>query len=131
MSAKKQPLGPLQEKWLKMLESGKYKQGEVLLYDGNAYDALGVACLAMGLKLTKPRGDNYCYTFDGRDCGLPYSMRQMKFRSPWGHSLESGPLMGLSIAALNDGTNEIAPRTFKQIAAIVRRDPRQFFKGAA
>jgi hypothetical protein len=64
--ARKQKLGPNQLKWLKALESGKYKQGRWMLQHAVTKECccLGVGCLVLGPKPSGVSGEG-SHKFDG------------------------------------------------------------------
>jgi len=118
-------LGPNQERWLKALESGDFKQGRGALYnrDSNTYCCLGVAAA-----LFLPPGHNF------------------GDRTLWNGS--SSFLIRHDILGLYDAAGRFAPerpqkdfiglrslscandegRTFKQIAAFCRANPEDVFE---
>lgn len=121
---KTQKLGPKQEKWLRMLESGKFKQAESVLFDGRAYCCLGVACRSVGLKAA---GNDFGeYHFQSEVSELPKRvMTELAFRTPTGDRRDHNSTFTLS--AINDDIHG----SFRQIAALVRCEPEQYFKKPA
>lgn len=96
-------------KWIKALESGKFKQTTKKL--GNSRD--GYCCLAILCKVAEVK-------FKGSRGTLPY-----RFAISVGMTDEGSSLKGNkpSLASLND-----SGRSFKQIAVILRRNPLRFIK---
>lgn len=126
-----QALGPLQEKWLTVLESELLKQAShylcVIQDDGAdlAFCCLGVAEHFVMHRPYDVAGGRLYYQADGDvvDSVLTgRTMEEMKFRESNG----DGGTGKSCLAAMND-----KGIPFKEIAATVRRDPSVFFTGPA
>jgi hypothetical protein len=68
------------KRWVQALRSGKYQQATGVLYDGNGYCCLGVACDVLGIKfLQDGDGDFYADILCeyGALCILPPQVRDM------------------------------------------------------
>lgn len=118
-----QPLGPLQLEWLEALESGKFEQGRDFLRSEDKFCCLGVACELSGVKsILKDAAGVIKHEYLGERHYLPKEIvDKLKFRDNDG----SGNF-GSSIAQLND-----EGKTFKEIAAIIRANPAQYFTAPA
>ena len=114
--------------WAEALESGEYKQGRTLLHNAktNEYCCLGVLCelaIQAGVPVVKApaNGNRTAYSgimsYDGRSGYLPESV------SDWaGLPTEVGdPQLGLTRSELATSLNDTYRRTFKEIAAAIRR----------
>lgn len=121
----KQKLGPLQKKWLAALESGKYRQarGQLCKRTSGHY---GYCCLGVAAHvcLGKP-----VYMLDGAKI----------LRNAWYTKLglrgasappKHGVYHSAGLTYLNDGSDDehVKKHTFKQIAAIIRKDPSVYFR---
>lgn len=121
-------LGPLQTKWVLELESDKHKQGEGNLRDGDAYCCLGVACeFVLGIKPEKalhPQEDTL-YAFEGCTIYMPATgVKQLGLSSIFGNPYTKANTNNkYALAALNDHG-----KTFKEIAQILRDNPKDYFK---
>ena len=111
MTIKLQELGPIQEQWLRDLESGAYKQGIGMLENNGKYCCLGVFAYTQG---GKPRKNDTGYAhlddIDTYKLGLHSRRGQCKGGK---HSL----------TYMND-----AGKTFAEIAQFIRRNPKKVFK---
>lgn len=114
---KPQKLGPKQSKWLRMLESGKFKQAHYTLFDGAGYCCMGLACVSVGLK---PSSD---HRFGDEDAIAPRAVcTALQLHSPVGLRKDGAE----QLTALNDdGTR------FRTIAKLIRAEPEQYFKKPA
>ena len=124
----KQKLGPLQRKWLKALESGKYRRGRMRLFDKGKYCCLGVACVVMGVE--RERNEYGDVKFDGNDDVLSRRLfRRIGLRGNAGY-FKDGKLEDAGdsecLAEMNDSDNF----GFKKIAAFIRKHPEQVFRSA-
>jgi hypothetical protein len=131
-----QQLGPRQLSLIEALESGKYAQGRgflTQLIEGREYHCcLGVACkennvprvleTAVGLERYFKYEDVAHSGEDHYRAGyLPDNIRDFyAFRSNAGSSLHGG---GESLTTLND-----KGKSLKDIAAILRKDPEEYFE---
>jgi len=109
-------LGKKQEKWLKALESGRYKQGKDKLCDKNGrHCCLGVAARSMRKKF---KLESFRYSVEGCGTGL-VSFEEIGLRS------SGGKMRGetSSLITLNDSRGY----TFKQIAHFIRENPERVF----
>jgi hypothetical protein len=111
-----------QERWLKALESGSYKQGLGFLKHSNFYCCLGVACelFKQELALRETFDSSGCFKFDGEDRVLPFAVQKhLRLKTKVGH-------MKLhyysSLADLNDNG-----KTFAEIAKFIRNNPEKVF----
>lgn len=138
--AKKQKLGPNQEKWLKALESGKYEQGKGFLvsFSDSKKDkkpkhcCLGVACelFYKKLGLVKETQDldvnntKIHVSFNGEKYVLPESvMDLLKIKTPNATAVkDSTGSLGVVLTDLND---KGVP--FAKIAEKIRKNPEWFF----
>lgn len=125
---KKQKLGKLQEKWVKALESGKYKQDTengYLKYNGK-YCCLGVACELEGSLKSKPEEFGQYYIKNTKN-SFGLSKRLVKkygFYGQLGETSDRDLSEGyICLADMND-----SGRTFKQIAKFIRNNPEKIFK---
>ena len=103
-------------KWVKALRSGKYQQARGVLYDGDGYCCLGVACAVNGFKPTEKYGYNYF--------GNSYQVLRGRQKTAIGLANEEGMHGedGVELTTLNDDGS-----TFKEIATIINREfKRQF-----
>lgn len=127
--------GPLQTKWLEALEGDKYFQGyRMLKTPGGRYCCLGVFCEVAELPWVPISIKNYGFCYgDHTTCGyLPVGFWEVAgFRGPKGEFAE--PLLSnegkryYSLAECND-TGLLG---FKEIAKIIRENPRNVFAKAA
>lgn len=106
-------LGPKQEQWLQALESGDYEQGRVRLEKNNRFCCLGVAnkCLNLG------EDDKHC---------LLHTYEELGLLNESGSFLKSVIVNGSAYTTLI-GLNDIGSVSFKEIAAIIRKDPSNVF----
>jgi hypothetical protein len=117
-------LTELQEKWLKALESGEYKQGQFALYRNGSYCCLGVACAVAGAQFDE-RGNA-----DGENAWLsPRLVGVFGLRSHHGaahrsFSLGAAPRL-MSVRSLMEANDKEVP--FAEIAAAIRANPENFF----
>ena len=99
-----------QLKWVEALESGEYKQATGVLFDGDGYCCLGVACHIAGASIQAPRDGNLSRYLGVRDfLGLSDDVGSFE---NWTGSLTS----------LND-----AGKSFAEIAALIRSQPKGLF----
>lgn len=118
MTTTLQPLGPNQEKWLKALESGDFKQMQQCLMAGNSYCCLGVGCVVMGLV---PQCDGGDWSFAGeREAAPDEFVEFVGLHNKYGYS--KGKVFSGLVSLNDNGT------TFPEIAAIIRRDPSVYFR---
>lgn len=117
-------LGPRQEKFVSMLESGKIEkiEGSLCDFEGEkiyGYCALGVAELSVGN--TRPNGGN----LSNRTAAL------LGFQDADGQPNNSEPGLNAhceSVISMNDiGTPSGNPMSFKSIARVLRRNPQRYF----
>lgn len=121
--AKPQKLGPKQGKWLRMLESGKFKQAKYVLFGGKGYCCLGVACVAEGLEPERIDGNGW--EFDGASILAPQSVADaLQLHDTDGYRADGN--YHLCCVTLNDGG-----KRFKTIAKHIRAEPEQYFKKPA
>ena len=125
MKKSTQPLGLLQLEWLEALESGKFEQGQTCLKKDNKFCCLGVACELSGIEaILMTRSGITRYEYLGEKHYLPKEIvDKLKFRGNQGDAFGE-PTM--AIALLND-----EGKTFKEIAAIIRANPFQYFTAPA
>jgi hypothetical protein len=104
---KKFKLGPLQKKWIKALESNKYKQITRYLKNQNGYCCLGVAKEVCNLEEVSNYSLRYTYSELGLyDCeGISSDKKN-------------------ALVLLNDNKK----KSFKYIAYILKRYPERYFK---
>lgn len=108
------------KKWVAALRSGEFIQGTGVLFDGNRYCCLGVACVVAernGIALHR-RDSDVCVEFDGENNVLPKSVQE------WiGLKSEGGQY--------HDGTlwrdNDIHCKSLSQIADIIESEPEGLF----
>ena len=137
---KTQPLGPNQKKWLRMLESGKYRRGRMHLYnlDTDSYCCLGVACRMLKM-VGKPTEHEEGVNVMGFGLGsrpsdvAPASVqRHLALYDENGEFIAASDddhrfedkLPGTNLIALNDDCNW----SFRRIAAFCRRYPGAVFR---
>jgi len=124
MDTTKQPLGPLQQKWIEELRSGRWTQIHFELRDScNGRCCLGVACDVAGVRWSH----GYAFDLEGRfsDVTLPFGVKDyMGFRNEGGESKEKADLCLWEL-------NDIAKKTFSEIADIVEADPSKYFSRPA
>lgn len=119
-------LGPNQEKWLRALESGRYKRGRSWLKMERGgkfeYCCLGVACEVAGVKWQLGYGGRY--STSGCDASLPESM--VRWLGVFSHIGVVGywEIDEPSMAEMNDSLD----LSFKKIAARIRKRPGAYFK---
>lgn len=123
---KKQKLGPNQEKWLKALESGEYKQGGGYLCKIDN-GQLKYCCLGVATKVFLGEGNqskSKAYFFWGNDSQYaPLEVQQiLQLRDMYGASMS----YQMSLVDLNDTGS-----TFKQIAKKIRKNPEEYFSEPA
>lgn len=120
-----QVLGPLQLQWIEALESGKFEQGQACLKKDNKFCCLGVACELSGITAIPATCYGVVrYEYLGERYYLPQEIvDKLKFRGNQGDAFGE-PTM--AIALLND-----EGKTFKEIAAIIRENPSQYFTASA
>ena len=122
--------GPNQEKWLQALESGKYKQGKNSLCIAGKYCCLGVACDVFETPVYERYYDDeddeaggvIIYGTEGYHTGgvAPLDVQdKLKLYTSAGNPSKGG----VALVGLND-----EGRTFKEIAALIRKDPSNYFK---
>ena len=119
-----QPLGINQTSWLKALESDKYKQGRGLLcsfLNGNGgaeFCCLGVACDNFATHFVEEKGVVH---YLGEAAKAPYVITTiLALYSKYGDTKDH---KGPSLVSLNDEKR----LSFKEIAAIIRKDPSVYF----
>ena len=119
-------LGPLQLQWLEALESGKYIQGrDCLVTTGGKFCCLGVACdLFAGVKAFPVQNNIHGkMAYIGETNYLPpIVINKLCFFSSDGAQDKSLVNKSKSIAQMND-----EGMTFKEIAAVIRKNPERFF----
>ena len=119
-----QPLGINQTSWLKALESGKYRQGKLFLCSflnetGEAkFCCLGVACDNFAIHFIEERG---IVRYLGESCKAPASV--VGILALYTRSGDTKDYKGPSLTYLND----TAGLSFREIAAIIRKDPSVYF----
>lgn len=118
----KQKLGPRQRKWLRALESGKFKQTREKLFSGRGYCCLAVACVVAGIKPVFKKEDGV-YTFDDERTDLPQWVADWFgfFERSGGHRYHRH-LDELTV--LNDDLKY----SLKNIAATIRANPLRYFR---
>ncbi len=130
MSTKIQKLGPNQKKWLRALESGKFRRGEGNLTVGEGklakHCCLGVACIVLGCPVTGINQYSGAIEYGSkRECAFaPVSIvRALGLHDERGTRLSDGCVEG-SLVEMNDRKGS----SFKRIAAAVRKNPAEFFR---
>lgn len=103
-----QPIGPNQEKWLRALESGRYKRGKGYLHSDGHYCCLGVGCKI--------------YRIGHLECAGESPLKLVRKLALIGSMGENKNNEFDSLATFND-----SGKTFAEIAAIVRADPGAYF----
>jgi len=110
------------DKWVAALRSGEYKQGSGSLHvvngDTHEWCCVGVACdVLIGMGATIPHGlvfeDGNVYHYDAQCEMVSYASAIMI-------GLEHGKLR--TLAAMNDGDNELLPSTFMEIADYIEKE---------
>lgn len=128
-------LGVKQEKWLKALESGRYKQGSgALCYKNGNHCCLGVAARTMRKKFVSDKGD--AFTVDGKGgfladytslglsgCGGELIGGRLTDKEA-SRYFEFNQLYAPKLTNINDATDT---GTFKQIARFIRENPERVF----
>jgi hypothetical protein len=115
------------KKWIKALKSGKYKQGNGYLREGDKYCCLGVACelyIEDGNQLfvEKPNPDNDVYLYDGAHSSLPeVVLKWLGLRDPLG-TFNTAISNEIRLSGLND-----SGVSFKEIATIIKSEPEGLF----
>ena len=98
------------------MESGEYKQATHVLFDGEGYCCLGVACEVVG-GFTPTANESSGLLLSGQSEEV---MNKLKFYG----SLGQGELgLSKSLAGYND-----KGKSFKEIAAMIRANPEDWFK---
>lgn len=121
-------LGSNQENCLQALESGEFKQGLGLLHaieeDGHHFCCLGVACkiFNLGKELDPEFGKKYAY-IDGLDSNAETAPEDIVENLALYDSVGSAKTGITSLTQMNDGG-----KTFKEIAEIIRKNPKRWFK---
>lgn len=118
-------------KWVKALRSGKYKQGEGVLFDKKtkAYCCLGVLCNVAGIKPVTSKTAKGVSLFDGAENTAPQTAMDFV-----GLSTEGGAFDDLEQKYYKDITNALWKLndehrfTFKQIADVIESEPKGLFK---
>lgn len=116
ISKKKRGVKDNQELWLQALESGKYKQGQRYLKNGDKYCCLGVACEIFGAEKSPVTGE---FVFSNSILP-PEIVETLGLYSDIGNSCNKNDL---SLAGLND-----EGKSFKEIARIIRENPEIYFR---
>jgi len=106
-----------QEKWLTALESGEYKQCRSMLSDGAGFCCLGVACDVLGVDREEIRGTYLSHSAETREVRRRLRLHHFDGDSNIRLSTE------YSLAELNDDESS----TFKEIAAVIRKNPSVYF----
>lgn len=126
--AKSDGLGPNQRKWLKALESGKFKQDKAVLKTASgSYCCLGVACEVFKTPTVKVTFDEEAdcagaWKFNGEyEVAPPFVRRALGLRSEEGDPKDGGD----PLTDIND-----SGKPFKKIAAIIRANPSNYFRSA-
>jgi hypothetical protein len=122
-------LSELQEKWLKALESGEYKQTHHRLHDGEGYCCLGLACVVAGMTPTKICADeeDASYEFGGEWEGAPASVvGDFRLRGSLGDAADESIVISDWVSGTLAEAND-AGATFAEIAAAIRANPENFF----
>lgn len=137
---KKFVLGPNQTKWIKALESGKYKQGHFKLNDGNnKFCCLGVACdlfkdgldiqicdYGIGIsyedQIGVPPRKIWKNKLGLKDVIGKFSPKEVSY---WPKKLETS--FGVIVSSLTE-LNDSGEVSFKTIAKIIKSSPEVFFK---
>jgi hypothetical protein len=127
-------LTELQEKWLKALESGEYRQTTGVLHDGIGYCCLGLLCKMAGatFELSEPDEEER-ENGEDRDvvwrCGGIYHLPPEKVWKDAGLHSQTGQIIGGDrvhgerfLTSANDGG-----ATFVEIATVIRANPQNFF----
>lgn len=118
----KQKLGPNQRKWLKALESGKFKQGKgALKRPNNSYCCLGVACEIFKPASMEAVSDGDAVSFNGYISFPPEIIWQSL--ALYANDGSAGKGAASPLFRLNDDG-----KRFKAIAALIRKDPSVYFK---
>lgn len=116
-----QKLGPNQRKWLKALESGKFKQGKMALRStSDGFCCLGVACELFKNKNVRVvrREENYSYN-GSAGAAPPFVSRALALIDTLGTQADYQS----SLAELNDSGKQ-----FGTIAKLIRANPANYFK---
>ncbi len=116
-----------QRAWLDDLKKTRAKQGMGELHSQDGWCCLGRACYVLGIPGER-RGDGNAFTeyFEGEDGGLPCSAwHQLKLRSDAGRTSLLFEINGKEYGSLTEANDNGC--TFKQIAAAIEADPRNFF----
>lgn len=124
MRLRKTMLTESQEKWLTALESGQYEQGLRYLCRNNKYCCLGVACDIFNISFEVEECiDNIIKTYNKQQNSAPPDIvNALNLHDCLGSKNGVDDIDGL--ARLNDRTY-----TFKEIAAIIRENPSDYFRG--
>ena len=118
---------PLQRKWIRLLESGKYKQGKDSLKKKVSrtikYCCLGVACeFVLGIKNEILEDGDFEFGYSGEVAVIPgIHWAKLKLRSAIG-GLKTGDMGVGSLAGMND-----SGWSFKKIARYIRTKPWNVF----
>ncbi len=116
-----------QENWLVALESGQYKQGARALFDGRGYCCLGVACKVQGvpddvIALKDVLSSDVTELLAVREKLKLYDAVGL-FRHGFALPATSTSPPLESLANMND-----FGRSFAEIAAFIRANPREVFR---
>lgn len=96
------------EKWLAALRSGKYKQGERKLKEGDSYCCLGVACVVADRRIR-----------DGFDTIIPKYSK--KIPSAIRGACDENNVVEI-LTSMNDGTGGTKKRSFLYIADYIEKN---------
>ena len=106
------------KKWVKALRSGKYKQAHDVLFNGEGYCCLGVACIVAGKKFVhKVEANDYVVERTKEYAHLPSSVKKlMKIKYVTGEFTDKDGGLG-SLTDMND-----SGKTFEEIADFIENN---------
>ncbi|MEO0568298.1 MAG: hypothetical protein AAF066_11240 [Pseudomonadota bacterium] len=125
-------LSAAQEKWLRALESRKYRQGRGFLWVKDrkgrmTYDCFGVACVELGIDTNKMEASELEPENSLGFLAPDEVVEVLELYDSTGKNISDDKL---SVTILNDGDRQfgLRPHSHKQIAKIIRANPQHYFK---
>ncbi len=119
-----QEFTPPQLKWLEALESGKFLQTRGHLHDRQGFCCLGVACEISELEIETYTYGSGIVSYDKRADELPHEVKEeLHLYTSYGQAAPHAGYPAGSLILLNDDER----KSFKQIAALIRKHPDWYF----
>jgi hypothetical protein len=127
-AVKPYPYNAQQLAWLHDLDTTTESQAQRALHSKEGFCCLGRACVVIGLEASIPRNDNCLIAYDGEyKLAPPAVVTALRLRGRGGTLVKLVTVDGTncrSLADLND-----SGWSFKRIAAYIRANPWNVFKG--